>query len=189
MFLELVHWTVQKLERPRTDRRTDGHYQTYNLPCFAVDNNEIKTPQRPGTSRIMHFKGLLFFPTDVMAWCYDIMPSCHIVLSGFKPRCLSPVSMKLRKRDIYIGQKITLTVIAPRNHLQNGGPLRATHTHFFSFIAKGCLMSSYGCYQTYYLSAMHLITTAFVNCMQLFYRKSEVSNMCNMCRIIYTCSL
>ena len=26
--------TVQKLERPQMD----GRYQTYNLPCFAVDN-------------------------------------------------------------------------------------------------------------------------------------------------------
>ncbi len=33
--------TVQKLERPRTDRRTDGRYQTYNLPCFAVDKNSL----------------------------------------------------------------------------------------------------------------------------------------------------
>ena len=23
----------------QTDRRTDGRYQTYYLPCFAVDNN------------------------------------------------------------------------------------------------------------------------------------------------------
>ena len=35
--------TVQKLERKQTNGQTDGRYQTYYLPGFAVDNHIIRT--------------------------------------------------------------------------------------------------------------------------------------------------
>ncbi len=40
--IKVIGQTVQMLERPQTDGQTDGRtdrrYQTYYLPCFAVDN-------------------------------------------------------------------------------------------------------------------------------------------------------
>ena len=34
---------IQKLERLQTDGQTDRRYQTYYLPCFAVEKNVKKT--------------------------------------------------------------------------------------------------------------------------------------------------
>ena len=39
-FMHQAHvFILQKLQRKQTNKRTDGHDQTYYLPCFTVDNN------------------------------------------------------------------------------------------------------------------------------------------------------
>ncbi len=41
--LNIDHYASKGSEiRAYTDKRTDERYQTYHLPCFAVDNNEAK---------------------------------------------------------------------------------------------------------------------------------------------------
>ncbi len=63
--IKVVGQTVQKLERKQTDGRTDGQtdgrtdgrYQTYYLPCFAVDNNK----QFPETT-LIEKKPIILYP-------------------------------------------------------------------------------------------------------------------------------